>query len=173
MDGSWRFPLVMLKRLSQQMSILSTVCPAMPKILSCTSHSNDSFVSAQQTIKPKIEKVVIDDCNLGNWIFSSEYFEWFYVVSSMSDTCMCWGFCAPSKAEGKGHLQRWLKASYPETLMRKMCGRKREWVRCGEPQGSGKRKRWPWLVQGWEGFLEEATLTWVSWITCNVSVSAE
>lgn len=114
----------------------------------------------QQTIKPKIEKVVIDDCNLGNWIFSSEYLERFHVVHSMSDTCMCWAFCAPSKAEGKGHLQRRLKASSPETLMRKMCGRKREWVRCGEPQGSGKRKPCPWLVQGWEGFLEEATLPW-------------
>lgn len=68
MDGSQRFPLVMLKTLSQQMWILSTVCPAMPKILSCTSHSNDSFVSAQQTIKPKkeIKNTVIDDCSLGN-----------------------------------------------------------------------------------------------------------
>lgn len=42
------------------------VCAAMPKILSCTSHSNDGFVSAQQTIKPEIEKVVIDDCSLGD-----------------------------------------------------------------------------------------------------------
>lgn len=146
------------------MSIPSMVCPAMPKILSCTSHSNDSFVSAQQTIKPKIEKGVIDDCSLGDWIFSGEYIEWFYVVSPVSDTCICWGSCAPSKAEGKGHLQRWLKASSPET------------GKCVVERGNGsdaenhrdleKEKTCPWLVQGWE-VLEEGTLT------CNVSISSE